>query len=208
MFDGLLRVPHFLQVCIGPEPLLKLNLIWSIKITLPYWLSVQFCCSRQNRNISSDEQALKVHAVRPLCSHLATIKRVIGRPIACIVCLGIFPGVIYLFFLTYRASYLLPASVVARGRPLLNRWSAVYVVWNSFQSRETMMWAIPNFTATFSTFTFYIFAELHLHTHIPCGIIRILMVRLEMRDDFPFAGWKPLTAWEKICQFICWESWI
>ncbi|GFV32686.1 uncharacterized protein TNCV_441781 [Trichonephila clavipes] len=56
----------------------------------------------------------------PPCSLLATVKRDIGRPVACVVCLVIFPAVCRLFLLACKTMYRSSADVVPRGRPLLN----------------------------------------------------------------------------------------
>ncbi|GFW92837.1 uncharacterized protein TNCV_1736301 [Trichonephila clavipes] len=56
----------------------------------------------------------------PACSLLATVKRDIGRPVACVVCLAISPAVCRLFPLSCKTMYRSSAGVVPRGRPLLN----------------------------------------------------------------------------------------
>ncbi|GFW14650.1 uncharacterized protein TNCV_1561131 [Trichonephila clavipes] len=56
----------------------------------------------------------------PPCSHLATVKRDIGRPVACVMCLAISPAVCRLFLLACKTMYRSSAGVVPRGRPLLN----------------------------------------------------------------------------------------
>ncbi|GFS76456.1 uncharacterized protein TNCV_1620821 [Trichonephila clavipes] len=86
-------------------------------------------------NAFSDGQALKVHTRTrrranrpPPCSLLATVKRDIGRPVACVVCLAISPAVCRLFLLACKTMYRSSAGVVPRGRPLLNPRIAVPVV--------------------------------------------------------------------------------
>ncbi|GFS66093.1 uncharacterized protein TNCV_2510821 [Trichonephila clavipes] len=64
----------------------------------------------------------------PPCSLLATVKRDIGRPVACVVCLAISPAVCRLFLLACKTIYRSSAGVVPRGRPLLNPRIAVPVV--------------------------------------------------------------------------------
>ncbi|GFU14993.1 uncharacterized protein TNCV_795601 [Trichonephila clavipes] len=64
----------------------------------------------------------------PPCSLLATVKRDIGRPIACVVCLAISPAVYRLFLLACKTMYRSSAGVVPRGRPLLNPRIVVPVV--------------------------------------------------------------------------------
>ncbi|GFX37650.1 uncharacterized protein TNCV_1260871 [Trichonephila clavipes] len=64
----------------------------------------------------------------PPCSLLATVKRDIGRPDACVVCLAIYPAVCRLFLLACNTMYRSSAGVVPRGRPLLNPRIAVLVV--------------------------------------------------------------------------------
>ncbi|GFV72644.1 uncharacterized protein TNCV_411631 [Trichonephila clavipes] len=56
----------------------------------------------------------------PPCSLLATVKRDIGRPVACVVCLAISPAVCRLFLLACKTMYRSSAGVVPGGRPLLN----------------------------------------------------------------------------------------
>ncbi|GFT51996.1 uncharacterized protein TNCV_2058451 [Trichonephila clavipes] len=75
----------------------------------------------------------------PPYSLLATVKRDIGRPVACVVCLAISPAVCRLFLLACKTMYRSSAGVVPRGRPLLNPRIAVPVVLNCLQSRETML---------------------------------------------------------------------
>ncbi|GFT48959.1 uncharacterized protein TNCV_513851 [Trichonephila clavipes] len=61
------------------------------------------------------------HANRPPpCSLLATVKRDIGRPVTCVVCLAISSAVCRLFLLACKTMYRPSAGVVPRGRPLLN----------------------------------------------------------------------------------------
>ncbi|GFT37443.1 uncharacterized protein TNCV_150461 [Trichonephila clavipes] len=62
------------------------------------------------------------------CSLLSTVKRDIGRPVACVVCLAISPAVCRLFLLACKTMYRSSADVVPRGRPLLNPRIAVPVV--------------------------------------------------------------------------------
>ncbi|GFV14887.1 uncharacterized protein TNCV_4790881 [Trichonephila clavipes] len=64
----------------------------------------------------------------PPCSLLATVKRDIGRPVACVVYLAISPAVCRLFLLACKTMYWSSADVVPRGRPLLNPRIAVPVV--------------------------------------------------------------------------------
>ncbi|GFW48101.1 uncharacterized protein TNCV_2402881 [Trichonephila clavipes] len=64
----------------------------------------------------------------PPCSLQATLKRDIGRPVACVVCLAISPAVCRLFLLACKTMYRSSAGVVPRGRPLLNPRIAVPVV--------------------------------------------------------------------------------
>ncbi|GFW00564.1 uncharacterized protein TNCV_694031 [Trichonephila clavipes] len=64
----------------------------------------------------------------PPCSLLATVKRDIGRPVACVVCQAISPAVCRLFLLACKTMYRSSAGVVPRGRPLLNPRIAVPVV--------------------------------------------------------------------------------
>ncbi|GFV23129.1 uncharacterized protein TNCV_55001 [Trichonephila clavipes] len=64
----------------------------------------------------------------PPCSLLATIKRDISRPVACVVCLAISPAVCRLFIQACKTMYWLSAGVVPRGGPLLNPLIAVPVV--------------------------------------------------------------------------------
>ncbi|GFU89907.1 uncharacterized protein TNCV_249371 [Trichonephila clavipes] len=64
----------------------------------------------------------------PPCSLLATVKRDIGRPVACVVCLAISPAVRRLFLLACKTMYRSSAGVVPRGRPLLNHRIVVPVV--------------------------------------------------------------------------------
>ncbi|GFW97988.1 uncharacterized protein TNCV_1806391 [Trichonephila clavipes] len=64
----------------------------------------------------------------PPCSLLATVKRDIGRPVACVVCLAISPAVYRLFLLACKTMYWLSAGVVPRVRPLRNPRIAVPVV--------------------------------------------------------------------------------
>ncbi|GFU46521.1 uncharacterized protein TNCV_1032221 [Trichonephila clavipes] len=82
-----------------PESLLVVN-------TRPHSLSLQFRCSRQHRERLLRWAGVKGthrtgrHANRPPpCSLLATVKRDIGRPVACAVCLAISPAVCRLFLL-------------------------------------------------------------------------------------------------------------
>ncbi|GFW91234.1 uncharacterized protein TNCV_736491 [Trichonephila clavipes] len=56
----------------------------------------------------------------PPCSFMATVKRDIGRPVACVVCLAISPAVCRLFLLACKTMYRSSAGVIPRGRPLLN----------------------------------------------------------------------------------------
>ncbi|GFU86965.1 uncharacterized protein TNCV_2825491 [Trichonephila clavipes] len=95
----------------------------------------QFRCSRHHR-----ERLLRWAGVKgthrtgrranrpPPCSLLATVKRDIGRPVACVVCLAISPAVCRLFLLACKTMYRSSAGVVPRGRPLLNPRIAVPVV--------------------------------------------------------------------------------
>ncbi|GFS52358.1 uncharacterized protein TNCV_4850701 [Trichonephila clavipes] len=62
------------------------------------------------------------------CSFLATVKRDIGRPVACVVCPAISPAVCRLFLLACKTMYRSSAGVVPRERPLLNTRIAVHVV--------------------------------------------------------------------------------
>ncbi|GFV57838.1 uncharacterized protein TNCV_3072171 [Trichonephila clavipes] len=64
----------------------------------------------------------------PQCSLLATVKRDIGRPVACVVCQAISPAVCRLFLLACKTMYRSSAGVVPRGRPLLKPRIAVPVV--------------------------------------------------------------------------------
>ncbi|GFU76324.1 uncharacterized protein TNCV_285241 [Trichonephila clavipes] len=64
----------------------------------------------------------------PPCSLLTTVKRDIGRPVACVVCLAISTAVGRLFLLACKTMYRSSAGVVPRGRPLLNPRIAVPVV--------------------------------------------------------------------------------
>ncbi|GFW77468.1 uncharacterized protein TNCV_2498611 [Trichonephila clavipes] len=64
----------------------------------------------------------------PPCSLLATVKRDIVRPVACVVCLAISPAVCRGFLLACKTIYRSSAGVVPRGRPLLNPVIAVPVV--------------------------------------------------------------------------------
>ncbi|GFW05066.1 uncharacterized protein TNCV_598601 [Trichonephila clavipes] len=50
---------------------------------------------------------------------MATVKRDIGRPVACVVCLAISPAVCRLFLLACKTMYRSSTGVVPRGRPLL-----------------------------------------------------------------------------------------
>ncbi|GFU29066.1 uncharacterized protein TNCV_4836761 [Trichonephila clavipes] len=87
----------------------------------------QFRCSRHHR-----ERLLRWAGVKgthrtgrranrpPPCSLLATVKRDIGRPVACVMCLAISPAVCRLFLLACKTMYRSSAGVVPRGRPLLN----------------------------------------------------------------------------------------
>ncbi|GFV43616.1 uncharacterized protein TNCV_2679171 [Trichonephila clavipes] len=105
------------------------------KSTRPHSLSLQFRCSRHHR-----ERLLRWAGVKgthrtgrranrpPPCSLLATVKRNIGRPVACVVCLAISPAVCRLFLLACKTMYRSSAGVVPRGRPLLNPRIAVHVV--------------------------------------------------------------------------------
>ncbi|GFV16729.1 uncharacterized protein TNCV_4419161 [Trichonephila clavipes] len=51
----------------------------------------------------------------PPCSLLATVKRDIGRLVACVVCLAISPAVSRLFLLACKTMYRSSAGVVPRG---------------------------------------------------------------------------------------------
>ncbi|GFX87031.1 uncharacterized protein TNCV_2636711 [Trichonephila clavipes] len=64
----------------------------------------------------------------PPCSLLATVKRDIGRPVACVVCQAFSPAVCRLFLLACKTMYRSSAGVVPRVRPLLNPQIAVPVV--------------------------------------------------------------------------------
>ncbi|GFT21638.1 uncharacterized protein TNCV_617421 [Trichonephila clavipes] len=64
----------------------------------------------------------------PPCSLLATVKRDIGRPVACVMCLAISHAVCRLFLLACKTIYRSSAGVVPRGRPLLIPRIAVPVV--------------------------------------------------------------------------------
>ncbi|GFW74724.1 uncharacterized protein TNCV_962991 [Trichonephila clavipes] len=84
----------------------------SVKSTRPHSLSLQFRCSRHHR-----ERLLRWAGVKgthrtgrranrpPPCSLLATVKRDIGRPVACVVCLAISPAVCRLFLLVCKTMY-------------------------------------------------------------------------------------------------------
>ncbi|GFX13340.1 uncharacterized protein TNCV_2907621 [Trichonephila clavipes] len=99
------------------------------------FMSLQFRCSQHHR-----ERLLRWAGVKgthrterranrpPSCSLLATVKRDIGRPVACVVCLAISPAVCRLFLLDCKTMYRSSAGVVPRGRPLLNPRIAVPVV--------------------------------------------------------------------------------
>ncbi|GFV52632.1 uncharacterized protein TNCV_2873031 [Trichonephila clavipes] len=101
----------------------------------PHSLSLQFRCSRHHR-----ERLLRWAGVKgthrtgrranrpPPYSLLATVKRDIGRPVACVVCLAISPDVCRLFLLACKTMYQSSADVVPRGRPLRNPRIAVPVV--------------------------------------------------------------------------------
>ncbi|GFS53277.1 uncharacterized protein TNCV_1035811 [Trichonephila clavipes] len=65
---------------------------------------------------------------QPPCSLLATVKRDIGCPVACVLCLAISPAVCRLFLLACKTMYRSSAGVVPQGRPLLNPRIAVPVV--------------------------------------------------------------------------------
>ncbi|GFV12820.1 uncharacterized protein TNCV_104261 [Trichonephila clavipes] len=58
----------------------------------------------------------------PPCSLQATVKRDIGHPVACVVCLAISPAVCRLFLLACKTMYRSSVGVVPRGRPLSNSW--------------------------------------------------------------------------------------
>ncbi|GFV75817.1 uncharacterized protein TNCV_1757451 [Trichonephila clavipes] len=100
----------------------------------PHSLSLQFRCFRHHR-----ERLLRWAGVKgthrtgrranrpPPCSLLATVKRDIGRTVACVVCLAIFPAVYRLFLLACKTMYRSSAGVVPRGRPLLKPQVAVPV---------------------------------------------------------------------------------
>ncbi|GFU13748.1 uncharacterized protein TNCV_939671 [Trichonephila clavipes] len=117
------------------ESLLKLNLFSSVKSTRPHSLSLQFLYSRHHRErllrwagVKSTHRTWH-HANRPPpCSLLATVKRDIGRPVACVVCLAISPAVCRLFLLACKTMYRSYAGVVPRGRPQLNPRIAFPVV--------------------------------------------------------------------------------
>ncbi|GFT74727.1 uncharacterized protein TNCV_562701 [Trichonephila clavipes] len=93
----------------------------------PFTLSLQFRRTRHHR-----ERFLRWAGVKgthrtgrranrpPPCSLLATVKRDFGRPVACVVCLAIFPTVCRLFYLACKTMYRSSVGVVPRGRPLLN----------------------------------------------------------------------------------------
>ncbi|GFT67805.1 uncharacterized protein TNCV_271931 [Trichonephila clavipes] len=74
------------------ESLLKLNLLSSVKSTHLHSLSLQFRCSRHHRERLLRWAGVKATHRRgrranrpPPCSLLATVKRYIGRPVACVV---------------------------------------------------------------------------------------------------------------------------
>ncbi|GFY31421.1 uncharacterized protein TNCV_4989801 [Trichonephila clavipes] len=89
------------------------------KSTRPHSLSLQFRCSRHHR-----ERLLRWAGVKgthrtgrranrpPPSSLLATVKRDIGRPVACVVCLAISPAVCRLFLLACKTMYRSSAGVV------------------------------------------------------------------------------------------------
>ncbi|GFY16243.1 uncharacterized protein TNCV_2348881 [Trichonephila clavipes] len=111
------------------------NLLSSVKSTRPHSLSLQFQCSRHHRKRLFRWAGVKVthrtgrRANRPPpCSLLATVKRDIGRHVACVVCLAISPAVCRLFLLACKTMYRSSAGVVPRGRPLLNPRISVPVV--------------------------------------------------------------------------------
>ncbi|GFT78585.1 uncharacterized protein TNCV_3662541 [Trichonephila clavipes] len=109
------------------ESLLKLNLLSSVKSTRPHSLSLEFRYSRHHR-----ERLLRWAGVKgthrtgrranrpPPCSLLATVKRDIGCPVACVVCLAISPTVCRLFLLACKTMYRSSTGVDPRGRPLRN----------------------------------------------------------------------------------------
>ncbi|GFX04869.1 uncharacterized protein TNCV_2248521 [Trichonephila clavipes] len=112
----------FSQMSMRFESLLKLNLLSSVKSTRPYSLSLQFRCSRHHRECLLRWAGVKAtHRIGrranrpPPCSLLATVKRDIGRPVACVVCLAISPAVCRLFLLACKTMYWSSAGVVHRG---------------------------------------------------------------------------------------------
>ncbi|GFU56447.1 uncharacterized protein TNCV_2609671 [Trichonephila clavipes] len=128
------------------ESLLNLNLHSSVKSSHPHSLSLQFRCSRHHRErlfrwagVKGTHRTGRRANRPPPCNLLATAKRDISRPVACIVCLAISPTVCHLFLLAYKTMYRSSAGVAPRGRPLLHSRIAVPVVRNCLQSHETML---------------------------------------------------------------------
>ncbi|GFX51461.1 uncharacterized protein TNCV_3103941 [Trichonephila clavipes] len=87
----------------------------------------QFRCSLHHRErllrwaVVKDTQRTGRRANRPPpCSLLATVKRDIGPPVACVVCLAISPAVSRLFLLACKTMYRSSVGEFPRGRPLLN----------------------------------------------------------------------------------------
>ncbi|GFW55160.1 uncharacterized protein TNCV_115461 [Trichonephila clavipes] len=90
-------------------PLHKLNLLSSVKSTRLHSLSLQFRCCRHHREgllqwagVNGTHRTGRRANRPPPCSLLATVKRDIGRPVACVVCLAISPAVCRLFFWPVR----------------------------------------------------------------------------------------------------------
>ncbi|GFV85867.1 uncharacterized protein TNCV_1421721 [Trichonephila clavipes] len=83
----------------------------------------QFWCSRHHRErhrVKGTHRTGRRANRPPPCNLLATVKRDISRPVACVVCLAISPAVCRLFLLACKTMYQSSAGVVPRGRPLLN----------------------------------------------------------------------------------------
>ncbi|GFU85743.1 uncharacterized protein TNCV_4307531 [Trichonephila clavipes] len=105
------------------------------KSTRPHSLSLQFWCSRHHKErlhrwagVKGTHRTGRRANRPPPCRSSATVKRDIGRPVACVMCLAISPAVGRLFFLACKTMYRSSTGVVPRGRPLLNPRIAVPVV--------------------------------------------------------------------------------
>lgn len=141
--------PCLFHMCTSLESVISLKGFPSVKRTRPLCKSVQFLCLCHYRKwrlrcagVNYTHRAGKWNTFLQPSDHGKALYRASNRPLH-----AFSPAVWRLSLLDCRNRYRLYAAIVVREKPLLHIQTAVLVVLNVIQARDTMLWAIQNSSA-------------------------------------------------------------